>query len=314
MAEVGNLGKVPTIAENTYAVESKIRNVLSRIDGVNIGSGKITKEISESNINSKYICESFEGIGREVQNNFNKFLRENVWCDETLSNSEKIEIMKKNFEKLKPEQKKDFNVLSDARVINNPDYSNWGEWLNVNWPDFPGLDKNKEVLGISRENLMPEHLDRFGSPGGKNFGVIPENGKVYSMNERSICYIDNEFAYNDYSYFDNEHYFDVIDCIKNNDVDALNKVIDDINKKNETNLGHISENKINLWNKDYKAFQKDAQLIALCNEKGIDTTYGVMGKAAPWYAKDGSIITNGGAEQINTPVKGDVLWWLGILK
>ena len=105
------------------------------------------------------------------------------------------------------------------------------------------------------------------------------------MNERSICYIDNEFAYNDYSYFDNEHYFDVIDCIKNNDVDALNKVIDDINKKNETNLGHISENKINLWNKDYKAFQKDAQLIALCNEKGIDTTYGVMGKAAPWYER-----------------------------
>ena len=62
---------------------------------------------------------------------------------------------------------------------------------------------------------MPEHLDRFGSPGGKNFGVIPENGKVYSMNERSICYIDNEFAYNDYSYFDKEHYFDVMDCIKN---------------------------------------------------------------------------------------------------
>ena len=218
MAGVGDLGKVPTIAENTYAVESKIRNVLSRIDGVNIGSGKVTKEISESNINSKYICESFEGIGREAQNNFNKFLRENVWCDETLSNSEKIEIMKKNFEKLTPEQKKDFNVLSDARVINNPDYSNWGEWPNVNWPDFPGLDKNKEVLGISRENLMPEHLDRFGSPWGKNFGVVSENGKVYSMNERSICYIDNEFAYNDYSYFDNEHYFDVIDSIKNNDL------------------------------------------------------------------------------------------------
>ena len=30
--------------------------------------------------------------------------------------------------------------------------------------------------------------------------------------------------------------------------------------------------------------------------------------------KDGSIITNGGAEQINTPVKDDVLWRLGNLK
>ena len=148
MAGVGHLGKVRTTAENTHAVESKIRNVLSAIDGVNIGSGKVTKEISESYINTKYVSESFEGIGREVQNNFNKFLRINVWCDETLSNSEKIKIMKENFEKLTPEQKKDFNVLSDARVINNPDYSNWGEWPNVNWPDFPGLDKNKEVLGL----------------------------------------------------------------------------------------------------------------------------------------------------------------------
>ena len=42
------------------------------------------------------------------------------------------------------------------------------------------------------------------------------------------------------------------------------------------------------WNLDYLEFQEDPQLIELCEEKGVNSTYGVMGKAAPWYAKDGS--------------------------
>lgn len=37
----------------------------------------------------------------------------------------KIEIMKANFNKLTPEQKINFNVLNDVRVIKNADYSNW---------------------------------------------------------------------------------------------------------------------------------------------------------------------------------------------
>ena len=51
----------------------------------------------------KYVCDSFEGVGKEAQDNFNNYLRENVWCDETLSNREKIDIMKANFDKLTPE-------------------------------------------------------------------------------------------------------------------------------------------------------------------------------------------------------------------
>ncbi len=67
------------------------------------------------------------------------------------------------------------------------------------------------------------------------------------------------------------------------------------------------------WNLDYLQFQADSQLKELCLEKGIDSTYGVMGKAAPWYSKNGEILTNGGAKQINTPVLGSLIR-LGILK
>ena len=133
------------------------------------------------------------------------------------------------------------------------------------------------------------------------------------MNERSICYIDNEFAYNDYSYFDNEHYFDVIDSIKNNDSVALNKVIDNINAKEGMNIEYIDEDIMQSWNLDYLNLGT-SQLIKLCEEKGVNSTYGVIGDAAPWYDKNGDIITNGGAKQVNTPVSGAVLLQLGILK
>ncbi|MBT2730754.1 hypothetical protein J7E63_28495 [Bacillus sp. ISL-75] len=312
--DLGDTGKVRMPVENSHVVENKLKDVLSRIDGVNLGNRDGAGLGSKEGINAKYICETFEGVGKEAQDNFNKFMRENIWCDETLSNADKIEIMKRNFERLTPEQKENFNVLSDDRVINNPDYSNWGQWPDVNWPDFPGLDKTKEVLGLSSENLMPEHLDRIGSPYGKNFGAVLDNWKIYSMDERSICYIDNEYAYNDYPYFNNEHYFDCIDCIKNNDANSLNKVIDDINKKNGTNIEYIDEDIMEAWNLDYLQFQADPQLQKLCLEKGIDSTYGVMGEAAPWYGKNGEIITNGGAKQINTPVSGIALIRLGILK
>ncbi len=264
----------------------------------------------------KYICDSFEGVDKELQDNFNKYLRENVWCDESLSNAEKIDIMKANFEKLTPEQKVNFNVLGDERVIKNPDYSNWGKWPDVDWPSFPGLDPAKEVLGVSRENnvLIPQKLDRIGSLGGNNFGVMPEDGYVFTQDERSICYIDNPYAYNKYSYFDNEHYFDCIDCIKNNDSDALNKVIDDINLKNGTSIEHVDSDIIERWNASYMKFQNDPQLKELCANKNVDSTYGVIGKAAPWKSADGEIITSGGAGQLNTPVSGQILKDLGILK
>lgn len=308
MEQVGDIGRVPV--ENAHTVENKLRDLVSRIEGVNLNSSRLSNSI----IDPKYIKESFEGTGREAQGNYIKFLQENVWCDETLSNVDKIEIMKENFQRLTPQQKIDFNVISDARIVGNPDYSNWGEWPIINWPDSPGLDKTKDVIGLSRENLMPEHLDRIGSPYGKNFGAVLDNGRIFSMDERSICYIENPFAYNDYKYFDNEHYFDAIDSIMNNDPNALNKVIDSINAKKGTNIKYVDEDVMETWHMDYLEFQNDPLLMKLCEDKGVSSTYGLLGEAAPWYDKNGGLITSGGAVQINIPVKGITLLQLGILK
>ena len=127
----------------------------------------------------------------------------------------------------------------------------------------------------------------------------------YTMDERAICYIENPEAYNSYK-FDSTYYFHCIDCIKNKDVDGLNKVINKINLNNGNNsILHVDTNDLIDWNLQFKKFENNELLMELCNENGLDSTYGLMGNAAPWYNEDiDNILANGGAEQINTPVSG----------
>lgn len=68
-----------------------------------------------------------------------------------------------------------------------------------------------------------------------------------------------------------------------------------------------------LWKDDYIKFQNNPNLIELCKEKGIDSTYGIMGDAEKWVV-NGELITNGGAEQINTPVSVNTLEDIGLIE
>lgn len=119
--------------------------------------------------------------------------------------------MKANFDKLTPEQKINFNVSNEVKVLKNPDYSNWGEWPDIDWPDFPGLNKDT-AIGVYNEEtgeiLIPSELDRLGSPYGNNLGVI-EDDYHCTQNDRSICYIENEYARNSYK-FDGIYYKDAL--------------------------------------------------------------------------------------------------------
>ncbi|PJI07814.1 MULTISPECIES: hypothetical protein [Clostridium] len=269
----------------------------------------------------KYVQHSFEGLGKEAQDNFNKYLRENVWCDKTLSNAEKIDIMKANFDKLIPEQKVNFNVSNEVRVLKNPDYSNWGQWPDIDWPKFPGLNKDtaKNVYNEATGKIeIPNNVDRLGSPYGNNLGVV-KDGHHCTQDERSICYIENKYATNGYQ-FDGTYYKDVIDAVKDFDidnpgksVDKINSIIDIQNKINGTNLVKVDAADIVLWKDDYIKFQNNPNLIELCKEKGIDSTYGVMGKAEKWMV-NGELITNGGAGQINTPVSVKTLEDTALIK
>lgn len=281
---------------------------------------KLTAEAIEDKL-QKYICDSFEGTGRELQDNFNDYLRENVWCNESLSNAEKIKIMQANFEKLTPEQKVNFNVLNNEKVLRNPDYSNWGAWPDVAWPDFPGLNKatakgvyNKET-GIIE---IPSNLDRIGSPYGNNLGVV-ENGYHCTQGERAICYIENEYARNNY-HFDTTYYKEAIDAIKEFDknnpekaVEQINNIIEKLNKQNGTNNSKVTEAMVASWKQGYDAFQTDELLVELCANKGIDSTYGVIGEAAPWIV-NGEMVASGGAGQLNIPISVKALEDIGIIK
>lgn len=261
---------------------------------------------------SKYVKDEFEGTGKDLQDNFNAYLRTTVWCRTDLSNQQKVDIMKANFCVLSKEQKKDFNVIGDVRVIGNKDYTNWGEWPTVTWPPFPGLDHDKEVTGVTKDNL-PSSLDRIGYVGGKNFGIIPEDGYKYTQNERAIPYIENKEAYNQYT-LDTNNYFEAIDCIKSSDCDGMNSLIDNINKEKGLSIAHISETEMESYNQDYMDFQNNKELKALCADKNVDSTYGVFGSAAPWNTESGEKICDGGAAQLNTPISGATLKGLGILE
>ena len=219
--------------------------------------------------------------------------------------------MKANFDMLTPEQKVDFNVIADARAIKNAEYSNWGEFPDIDWSSFPGLDITKSVYGVNKNNITTT-LDRIGYVGGKNFGIISDNGYIYTQSERAIVYIDNKYAYHQYE-LEAEYYFEAIDCIKNSDYDSITKLIDVINADKGLKIEYIDEDIMERYNTDFLKFQNNPDLKELCKEKGIDSTYGVFGEAAPWYSSSGDKICDGGAQQLNTPVSGQVLKDLGIL-
>lgn len=112
---------------------------------------------------------------------------------------------------------------------------------------------------------------------------------------------------------------DAIDAIKDfsisnpkKSVNKINSIIDQLNKSNGTAKPHITENTIANWYSQYKSFQSKPELIDLCNERGIDSTYGVIGEAAPWNI-NGEVITKGGAGQLNTPINVKALEDIGII-
>ena len=277
----------------------------------------------------------FSGDANAAQNEFNSHMREKVWNDSTLSNKEKVEIMRANFDNMTPEQQKNFNVISDERIIKNPDYSDWGEgkgkeyWPDVDWPEFPGLNGESKtnpprslVDSKTMEVNIPENLDRIGSPGGNNLGIV-ENGRHCTLDERSIAYIENPNARNDYS-FRGENYKEAIDAIRDFDVnnpeasvDRLNNVIKSNNANNGENTplfdskNDLDVGKIKNMQDSYIKFQNSSK--DFCNKYGVDSTYGLAGEAKQWVI-NGEVVCTGGAGQINTPINVSSLERLGIIK
>ena len=112
-----------------------------------------------------------------------------------------------------------------------------------------------------------------------------------------IPYIPNESAYH-HGTFDNTHYFDIIDCIKNKNRFKLNKI----------SPKEVSNDDFKKLVEAYKNYSESAAKAVEGLGKDIDYTYGLQGFAESWLDMEG------GAIQYVTPISGSWLETFGILK
>ena len=228
------------------------------------------------------------------RNVFNNYYRKEfepklveIGKNRTLSVAERIKKIQELFSDAK--YKRDINVPADPQYVK--EFSEDGEVV-YDWPTDLGFDMPEP---ITREKPLPDQWDRYGFMGGVNFADIPSAGK-YTYSERAIPYIENEEAYH-FGDFNNETYFEKIDAIRDNDIEKLNNIL-------------RNEGKEEIENDYFRGLRrKYIKFIAETKNKmnGIDSTYGLQGKAKKWGA------LAGGAKQFVTPFDGNTLRQLGIL-
>jgi len=252
-----------------------------------------------------------------------------IWHSDQLTKEEKVYVDGLCFEKLTKEQRKDLNVYSDPRVIKNGDYEDWGNWPSIDWPLDMGLDLDKSIEGISELHRVPQDLDRYGALTGTNFSVI---GKSGDFANRAIPYIENPEAYNQYKYFDNKNYRELLDLLwetkdkgelgdKEAKALALNinkNVVKNIITKGYT-VEAVTDKEAKAFRAQYLDYLESAKAVRKDYKKAVlKIKYGLMGYAAPWYAdntnRTGAEYYPGGARQVNIAVKGQTLHRLCILR
>lgn len=157
-----------------------------------------------------------------------------------------------------------------------------------------GLFQKKMAFLIC--NLDKETWDRYGGFRGKNFADVPKTGK-YDYNQRALPYAKNEAAYHT-GIFNNKTYFDKIDAIRDNDIEKLNQILA---KEDVVNINAEDFEKIR---NDYEKYIQNVQ----DELPEMDAPYGLSGEAAQMMDLEG------GANQFMTPLKGNFLKQLGILK
>lgn len=206
-----------------------------------------------------------------------------------LSVEERVEQLQELFE-CSP-YKKDITVPSDAKYVRGFDGN--GRVI-YKWPDKLGFEKPND---ITREHPLPEVWDRYGSMTGTNFADIPESGEKYDYSQRAIPYMKNKEAYHT-GRFNSETYFDKMDAIRDNDLERLNKILvkENIPVISQVEFNEIKAKYLNFISSTHQQMPK------------VSAWYGLWGTAAPIMDLDG------GAAQYVTPVGGNYLEQLGILK
>ena len=174
--EIGDVGKVHVPVEDTPAVENRLKDVLSKIDGINFGLGSPREGIKSVDDLLKETTCSQEDLYNYLKNNdiYSKtnyaeiFIRTGKW----------------------PE---DIQIPKSPKVLNEDGSIKWSEVPNGGYV----LDANGNAIKNEHVPMPDEILDRYGPPNGRYTSPVLE-GKPFNYDQRSLPYLEDSSKYHQY--------------------------------------------------------------------------------------------------------------------
>lgn len=238
--------------------------------------------------------------------------------DEDLTPHEKVEKMQKEYYDLGDGNRKDIQCIASEKYLDSREPFRDDGRANPLYPEKQGFNIEKGIQPISRENPMPDSIDRYGKSTG-TFVAGMKEGESAPYNTRALPNMENPEAYHKYN-VDSNHYFEAIDIVADTkpetidqSVDKMNNMIDAINKENGTDIEHIASDDMKDMLADYTDYKND--LEKNFPEMSIeDAKYGLSGEAAAWISDRDEKLSNGGAEQEWLPMSVSDFNIIGVME
>ena len=238
--------------------------------------------------------------------------------DEDLTPHEKVEKMQKEYYDLGDGNRKDIQCIASEKYLDSREPFRDDGRANPLYPEKQGFNMEKGIQPISRENPMPDSIDRYGKSTG-TFVAGMKEGESAPYDTRALPNMENPEAYHKYN-VDSNHYFEAIDIVADTkpetidqSVDKMNNMIDAINKENGTDIEHIASDDMKDMLADYTDYKND--LEKNFPEMSIeDAKYGLSGEAAAWINDRDEKLTNGGAEQEWLPMSVSDFNIIGVME
>ena len=238
--------------------------------------------------------------------------------DEDLTPHEKVEKMQKEYYDLGDGNRKDIQCIASEKYLDSREPFRDDGRANPLYPEKQGFNMEKGIQPISRENPMPDSIDRYGKSTG-TFVAGMKEGESAPYNTRALPNMENPEAYHKYN-VDSNHYFEAIDIVADTkpetidqSVDKMNNMIDAINKENGTDIEHIASDDMKDMLADYTDYKND--LEKNFPEMSIeDAKYGLSGEAAAWINDRDEKLSNGGAEQEWLPMSVSDFNIIGVME
>lgn len=238
--------------------------------------------------------------------------------DEDLTPHEKVEKMQKEYYDLGDGNRKDIQCIASEKYLDSREPFRDDGRANPLYPEKQGFNIEKGIQPISRENPMPDSIDRYGKSTG-TFVAGMKEGESAPYNTRALPNMENPEAYHKYN-VDSNHYFEAIDIVADTkpetidqSVDKMNNMIDAINKENGTDIEHIASDDMKDMLADYTDYKND--LEKNFPEMSIeDAKYGLSGEVAAWINDRDEKLSNGGAEQEWLPMSVSDFNIIGVME